>query len=79
MRRRTGCAVCGRSLEFFINYLINYLSGMSGIGESLAYTNGRAMTWPLVYLWRIHGIPMAYPWHIYIVGNGNINFVAPLS
>ena len=31
-----------------------------GIGESLAYTNGVAMGWPLAYLWHIHGIPMTY-------------------
>ena len=31
-----------------------------GIGESMAYANGIAMVWPLAYLWRIHGVPMAY-------------------
>ena len=31
-----------------------------GIGESLAYANGVAIRWPLAYLWRIHGVPMAY-------------------
>ena len=35
--------------------------------------------------WGISGVPLAYPWRTYIVGNGdivgngNINFVTPLS
>ena len=33
----------------------------AGIGESLAYANGVAIGVPMAYLWRIHGVPLAYP------------------
>ena len=33
---------------------------VSELGQSLAYTNGIAMAWPLACIWRIHGVPMAY-------------------
>ena len=47
--------------------------GISGVRHWRRH--GVAMVWPLAYLWCIHGVPLAYPWHTYIIGNGNINFV----
>ena len=44
------------------------------IWDIILMTSGLGNLWRTPMAW-----PLAYLWHTYIVGNGNINFVTPLS
>ena len=59
------------SLDLSIIYFGDW--GISGVRQWRGHWHTYGVS--MAHLWRT----LAYPWRTYIVGNGNINFVTPLS